>query len=232
MTTYQHNAYGLTWQNMVEAFNGAIENDFKAGDLCGSKVITNEIEMKEGELISYLGEATLSYFEVLPPHEVTTESVSGSSAFTFDFIPDFDKPIKVSVTSMCPDEIALQECFNERCSTGEVVTYLYDEVTKKWQGILNREILSNENIFISYSVDLDELELSSLKAILRDLVACTLGNNLQTEGDAVWGLVTHYCERGDKGLERLEKGYIPAEFKRLKYLEWNGPFRAIRGNRV
>lgn len=226
-----YNNFGLTYQDILQAFSNSIESDFATADQCGQKIINDEIDLQEGELLSNLSEASLGYLNELPVHEVTTVTLSGQSAFVFDFIPDFDKDIRVQVVAKCNDSLILFECF-DGCLTGETISYWFDETTGKYYGILDTKIVNNdEKILISYSVDKSVLVLPSLKLLLRDMVACSLGSVLYSDGDSTWAAVTRYCAMADKKLDKMA-GWVPPEFRALKFIEWNGPFRAVRNNRL
>lgn len=230
MATYTYNAFGLVWGDIVKAFNGAVADDFATANDCGQKIIEDEISLKEGELIGFLSEGALDYFRQIPTHEVTTTNLSGATSFGFDFTPDFGKKIRVEVSSDCSDNTSLLDCNTRRCTGGEEVTY-YQDSDGIWRGLLDRIIRDDERVVITYSPDIGALNLPSLKSILRDAVACSLGMNLYSDSDSTWAHVERYCTRADKMYDKLD-GWIPPEFKRLKYLEWNGPFRGVRGNRL
>lgn len=232
MSNYQMNAFGLTWKTIVESFSKAIESDFATNSLCGQQVIENEIQIKEGEVLFILSEAAFTYFNSIPLHEVVTFDLSGSSAFWFDFAPDTNSTIKVKITSKCTDNTSLLDCSFNSCADGEEVEVIWDEVSESYFGLLSRQITSSERVIVTYKPLWSALNIPSLKAILRDGVCCLLGNTLYSDSDNSWKLVERFCQSYDKWFNNLQKGWIPPEFKKLKYLEWNGPFRGVRGNRL
>lgn len=229
--TFTQNAWGLTWQDVVKSFNGAIESDFETNNECGSRVIQTEMALKEGEILSYIGEGALSYIERLPPHRVEVTELSGVSSFQFAFDPDQDYTIKVEVASKCVDEIDLLECFDSCSTSTETITASQGD-DGIWRGFLDRVIATDEQVVISYVVDKTALVLPSLKQVLRDGVCCILGNALYSSQSDSWELVKRYCASYDKALERLESGWIPGEFKALDYIEYTGSFCGIKGNRI
>lgn len=225
-----YNNFGLTFNDIIEAFNGSVESDFATNSKCGQQIIENEIELKEGELISSLSKSAMSYLNELPSHEVTLQDFSGSPGFYFDFVPNQDRSIYAKIVSKCAN--LPSECVSN-CVDGEAITVAYDSVALKWYATFDSAtVSSDQRIFVSYSVDQTALELPSLKSVLRDLVACSLGYQLFSAGNDSWGLVTHYCESAQKWMEKLEGGWIPPEFNSLRLEEYVGGFRAIRYNRL
>lgn len=220
-----YNGFGITWEHIMKALPGTVEEDFAAGNQCGRRVIEQEIQLQESVIAANLNSATLKQLEQLSFHEVNTIETSGSvSGFYFDFVPDFTQDIKVYVddenTIGCgADGRCDQFSIEDDSSDLEVVTYYYDVTAQKWVGELDRVLHTTNKIYISYKIDKNSLDLPSIARIVRDAVACVLGHGMFSDGDSTWALVTRFCEQSDAMIESIKNNrWLPPELKKLRYV--------------
>ena len=70
----EFNYFGLTTNDIVESFNGALVTDFASNSKTGAEIIENELQLAEGELIGLLTPKVIRKFyntEVLDFAEYT-----------------------------------------------------------------------------------------------------------------------------------------------------------------
>lgn len=223
-----YNYFGLNYNDVIQSFHDAIEEDFESNDKCGRTIIQNEMDLKEGELLASLSNSALAYLNELPTHEVTVANLSGSYFFTVDFIPDFNRDILIDTSP-----IQQQTCQGTTSTySADDFTWTLDENTLAVTATYNNGVITEDILYLNYSINPDILNIPSLKSILRDLVCCSLGYQFYSSSDSVWGVVERYCANADKWLEKISEGWIPPEFSGLRLIEYAGRFRAIRNNRL
>jgi hypothetical protein len=221
-----YNYFGLQYGDIVSAFNGSIIEDFATNNRCGSKIILDEMQIKESQVVAHFSVGLNAMLNEIPDHWVSSVELSGVSAFVFDFTPDFTEPIRVKVFNRCSTNF--DECIT-LCSGYETITTAV--VSGKTYGLLNRIIAPNERILLRYRADKNLLEMPSLKGVLRDGVCCTLGNVLYSDGENKWGAVENFCTNWGQWLDLLKYGWIPPELKSLDLYNYIGSFRGVRDGR-
>lgn len=221
-----YNAFGLKYTTIINSFNGSIEEDYATNGKCGRQIIDEEIEMTLHKMVAHFSVGLNAMLNEIPDHWVSSEPLSGVSAFVFDFTPDTTEPIRVKVFDRCNTNF--DECIT-LCSGYETITTTV--IGNKTYGLLNRLITPNQRILLRYRADKNLLEMPSLKGVLRDGVCCTLGNVLYSDGENKWGAVENFCSNWKQWLDLLKNGWIPPEFKSLDFYDYIGSFRGVRDGR-
>ena len=239
--------YGLTEDQIVSSFSGAISGDFAVPPMDGYAVINQEIEFQWQKLqMAMSDKLSMTLTEV--NYEVP--SISGGIYFTpaLYAIPETMEVWKVDRCAEICGKESFKGC-ESPCGCGvRGSLYPYENrlggIQKLVSGTDYNSIGSNiyqlietldtdrDYLVISYKVDESNLIVPSLASILRDMVCCNLGNRLfaNIEGGK-WSIVEHYCESASKWLELLENGWMPPELKKINLL-FSGKIKSIKVSRA
>lgn len=244
---FQYNAFGLDYNDIVQAFTGAVEDDFATNDQSGRCVIEEEIALQEGMLAANFNKITMNQLERLDWHEVNTISVSGNAGFEFDFAPDQTEDIKIYIDDETGGGVSETSigCRTRSFKCGDFhldddsteletnYTVAYDETRQKWVAQLSQASIPTEDrILVSYTPDHDSLVIPSLKRALRDAVACVFGHSLYAEGDSTWSLITRYCSQADSVATMIRQNrFLPPEIKKLRFINQVVP-TGIQSNKI
>lgn len=224
-----YNYFGLKYQDVVNAFRGAVANDFG-----GQAIIEAEMELVEAEIVAQLSRKALSMMSNVEYQELP--QISGMSytmnppylqdLYVYEvgrYNPALNNTVDNPLPGICCNPVDCSNIKKELDSTYLFTDYTVSDSTITFGNTFDQD---TNTYYISYTADVSALDFPSLKSILRDRVACTLGMQLYSRGDDTWSLVGRYCERGDKMLEAIDEHWLPAEFRKNKYL--NNPF-TIKG---
>lgn len=223
----QYNFFGCEYTDIVNAFKGAVVNDFG-----GQAIIEAEMELAEAELTSQMSQKALKMLSTVEYQEVP--QISGSN-YTLNppllqdlfiyrvsrYNPGLNNTV-APINGLCEDG----QCYNPNKELG--VNDLFTDYTVSGSTITFGPSFDQDRntYYVSYTVDTSTLDLPSLKVIIRDRVACVLGMQLYSRSEDTWGLVELYCKRSDKWMATIDDYWLPSEFKKNKYL--NNPY-TIRG---
>jgi hypothetical protein len=242
MSTY----FGLTWEDVLLAFHGTIEDDFATNSKTGREVIENELALQKDFLLAMVDEAALGMLEgQIPPYAVssTCQDTSGNRYINLLGEPDcinlFYREEKVSRYVEYPSQDLLgyenSACRYRDCE-GEGIEGLeeFDDYTIVGDRILlGPSFDTDRELVISFTGDIN---LPSLARVLRDAVCCNLGYQLYNAGDQTWGAVTNFCEHYKRwsDLYTGKKKFIPPELRGLKFLRspWSIGIFSVRTRRV
>jgi hypothetical protein len=211
--------FGLLNTDIVNSFSQAVSADFAVGAVNGYAIIDAEIDFQYQKLLSVLPADVIRMMDSVS-NEVAVVDVSGSFSPVLYAQPDslrcyivdkqwqpcYNKSIEYT------DCMCWQQNGNELLVTqanisaaGNNVYQLLDTIDRKKQ-----------NLVLFYDVDQDNLQVKSLKSLLRDMVCCSLGSRIFPVASDTWSIVTYYCEETKKWLDFYENGGYPAEFKKIK----------------
>lgn len=224
------NRFGLTYQDIVNSFRGAIDADFG-----GQANIENEIDLAEAEIVEKLSPKALQMLQQVEYMEVS--AISGSSYTAYPPIlqdlyvyeidrynPALNNSVLGTVTTpYCDGTINCPNTKRELYNTDLFTDYTLNGDTITFGNTFDQD---RNTYYISYTVDTSRLDIPSLAHILRNRVCCILGHQLYSRQDDTWKLVDIYCERGEAGLNKIDEHFLPSEFRKNKYL--NNPF-TIKG---
>lgn len=217
------NGFGLTYTDIIRSFNGAIESDFATDNATGQQVIEREIALQEAELVQSLDPAVLRLMDRLEGIQVDWKI----DTLDITWLPSI--PPIVDSFSMYLDVESFYR--NARgCGVNEPINcnyniedlQLFTDYTIEQTGYGVTTVIAGPSVnpdykyYAVYDVDTSLLSLDSLANTLRNKVCCILGHQLYSRQDSSWKLVDKYCELGERSL----KGYIPPEFKRLKWFKY------------
>lgn len=214
-----YNRFGLQFMDVVDAFTGAVSGDFSTA-IDAQLSIENEIDMQMEELVSMLPIRALK----LLGHVDYLKINCPAATFALPFIPVDNCNLRVYLTpdydNKCNDgyaDYAYFACSVVRpttlCSTMEIpFTVTGADIT------ITNLPNSSQAIYVSFDIDEDELVINSLKKLLRDMVCCTLGGKLYSDGMSEWKLVEKYCDNASKIKDLFTDSFIPSDFARLTYL--------------
>jgi hypothetical protein len=226
------NNFGCTYVDIVNAYHGSIVSDFTSAE-----VIEAEIELSEALLMSKVSQKTLQMLQVVEYQEVPqVASISGSYSYT-PVLPILNNLYVWQVPRYNPAKNnAIDQIYPCECTNGcpniksELNTqYLYTDYTLVNGTIIFGSTFDQEvnTYYIGYNVDTSTISLSSVKGMIRDITAGTLGMQLYAKGDDTWALVTHYNDRAKMWLESIDEHWFPSELRKLKFL--NSPFTVKGG---
>jgi hypothetical protein len=85
-----------------------------------------------------------------------------------------------------------------------------------------------QNLVLFYDVDQNQLNIKSLKSLLRDMCCCSLGSRIFPVASDTWSIVTYYCEETTKWLDFYKAGNYPTEFTKIKPKQAFGSIRVVR----
>lgn len=211
--------FGVTVQDILEAYPGTIEADFAAGGKCGSIVIGKEIELQYGRLLASLPAYLRGLLRRLRGIVV---SVGPDGRFEPPIEPESPAKIEVfNIAGLGYSRCDIGLCEEPRWSalpTLEYDTFIdpEDDETRIYQLVGNPPFPGQ--IALSYKISPDA-EILSLKEVLRSMVACSLGRRLYaTLEEQEWNLVTHYCNTSQAFLESIGKRWLPLELADLDML--------------
>lgn len=222
--------FGLTTQEVINSFSQTQESDFAVGNISGGAIILSEIAFQYEKILSILSDSTLQLMDKVAG-EVTNVSISG--AFTPSlYATNLRGYIVFKGYSPCPgqDLESYDMCWQNL--QGGQLSLVNASITSNGNNTytLNDTFDSKtQNLVLYYDVDQSNLELSSLKTLLRDLVCHSLGSRLFPTGQSdVWSIVSYYGESADKMMTFLQEGNLPSEFKRMKLLNKKSGITSIK----
>jgi len=223
--------FNLLPQDIINSFSQTQESDFAVGSISGSDIILSEIAFQYEKLLTALPQEFIQLMERVSG-EVATVNISG--AFTPGLYAD-PATIRGYIVdrgwSPCPGQ-SLE-------NTTMCWKYLEQQVSLTPANIQSNGLNSytlldtfdykTENLILYYDVDQDNLEIASLKSLLRDMVCCSLGSRIFPVGQTdVWSIVSYYCSEAKKWLAYYEAGNFPSEYKKMKLLNKKSGITSIR----
>lgn len=224
----QYNYFGCEYTDIVNAFKGSVANDFG-----GQTIIEAEMELAEAELIGQMSPKAIKMLEIVEYQEVPQiASISGSMQYTLNpallqdlYIFQIDRynPVLNNTVGYtfgnCSEKLG---CSNYKRQLD--ASYLFSDYTVTGSTITFGPSFDQDRhtYYVSYTIDTSNLELPSLKVMIRDRVSCVLGMQLYSRQDDTWSLVDLYCNRADKWMAMIDEHWLPSEYKKNKYL--NNPF--------
>ena len=244
----QYNAFGCTVNDIVQAFNGATLSDFTTNGVSGSTIIANEMELAESIIVEKLSEKVLQVLSEMEIYKIPLNAISGSNKFTPDVpsISGYTQLYQLPKVGVAGNQLGLcayDSSYSSPCGVNsECNTYIFPQNLVQFTDytITNETItfnLSGTNFasydyYIYYPVDASRLVSKDLKELVRNLVACKLGQQLFSSQDTIWTLVERYCLEATAKLALIDEYYIPAILKNKKYLNnWQkvrGGFSSIK----
>jgi hypothetical protein len=230
----QYNYFGCEYTDIVNAFKGAVANDFG-----GQSIIEAEMELAEAELIGQMSPKALQMLQTVEYQEVPQiASISGSMQYTLNpallqdlyvyevdrYNPALNNAISSPIPGICSEQSGCSNIKKQLDSS-----YLFTDYTVTGSTITFGSSFDQDThtYYVSYTADTSTLDLPSLKGMIRDRVACVLGMQLYSRQDDTWSLVDLYCTRADKWMAMIDEHWLPSEYKKNKYL--NSPF-TVKGS--
>lgn len=210
--------FGLTYEAILQAYPGTVENDFDWGNSCGREVIEAEILRQASKLQALLPRRLLRLLRSVRFVRITADE---------EGVFELPLPIKEGTlprvfrdwwcSGSCGPGLGgrsvpcnLQDYYN--CEPRLVV-----EVVEPAEGEppfdcpTFRVVPPQTNLIVSWDLPHD-LAIGSLSTLLRDMVACALGRRLYaSEDDGDWSLVTYYCDSAKDFLAALDGRWTPPE---------------------
>ena len=221
--------YGLDHDDIIQSFNSTQGSDWATNGISGAEIITNELELAFDESLQYLHPAIVAMIEGwIAPHLFA------------DVCPNEDGEYIITLLGE-PEciQIRILDEFNGALCHNPCETFFNDFAIFEDYEVVGNEVILGESydpdttLIVSYHSD--DLNIPSLARYLRNKVCCTVGHQLFSAGSDVWALVDHYCSEASKFEDRYDKkGFIPPEFKKLKWLNYpfSVGFFSVRVNRV
>ena len=210
--------YGLTYNDIIQAFNGVIESDFETNSVSGAEIIIEEIEMAFEDSLKLLHPAALEILATgyIPPHIIENLCPDEEGVYSFDLIGN---AICADIRIVRPQVNSELPWCDEPCKPKIENFPVFDDYEIIDGRVILGDTYEGETLIISYHIDPFSLEFGGMKRYLRNKVACTLGHQLFSAGDDTWKLVDHYCSDARHFEEAwIKKGYRPRELN-LKWLE-------------
>jgi len=212
-----YNNFGLTYHDVIDAFTGAVSGDFSS--TTNPQVsIENEMDMAAEEILSLMSQRTIRLLSHVDYQKISCPT----GTFLLPFLALNNCNLKVykiadynSCNSIQNNPLSCGECQPTTLCASDEITF---ELANGNEITITDLPTSSQSVYVSYDIDPDFLVLSSLKKLLRDMVACTLGSKLYSDGTSEWALVTKYCESAQKFMDRMDKNWVPSEFARLQFL--------------
>lgn len=222
--------WGLTFEEVIAAYTGTVEDDFDPVNLNGQAVIEAEMARQAAKMKSLM-HPKLRDALTESLYEIVEIDASGNyqTALATLLVPDLaylpssgylnDEPPKYvgcHAPSILYDQVSTEQVpgdFKSFTVTDHQTAYQYGVVR--------------------YQVYEDQLAVPSLAAMLLDFVACSLGRRLYPSGSEEWRQVTYYCEQAKFWMELLQKKtFLPVELANIERY-WTPPifssFKVVRG---
>ena len=208
--------FGLINTDIVNSFSQAVSADFAVGAVNGYAIIDAEIEFQYQKLLSVLPADVIRMMDQVT-NEVAVVNVSGCfepalyaqnlRGYIVDkqWQPCYNKTIEYT-DGMCWQQNGIELLITEANISGANNVYQ----------ILDTFDRQKKNLVLFYDVDQANLEVKSLKSLLRDMVCCSLGSRIFPVASDTWSIVTYYCEETKKWLDFYQNGGYPVEFKKIK----------------
>jgi hypothetical protein len=222
---------GLTYEDIVNSFSGALVSDFGVGTVAGSAIINNEIDFQFNNLTSYL---TSEVLQLLDRVNGEVALVDANDKFSPSLYADSDLRgyIVYKGYSPCPNQDieSLDMCWENLQQYPQTVTTAnISGLGDNQYQILDAFDYKTQNLVIYYSVDQDNLVLESLKSCLRAKVCYSLGSRLYPVGSSdSWSVVKYYGEEANKYLDYLIEGNMSADFKKIRLINKKTGLSSIR----
>jgi len=218
-----YNNFGLTTDDIKNAYIGTDFSDFDGGDDFGEARITREMELSLNKITSRLGARTIRLLSFLPYVQAQTRTDGADTKWDFPFNP--------LLTSTNNKAYIMSKNHDDDCPTVTIPDSYAVSFTVGLSGSTyvgsTAATFDPENQFIYFSFDVDQttLNVPSLSSLLRDTVCCKLGFSLYAQGENQWSAVTNFCEESKEGLDLLTDTWVPPELKALKWLKapWSTP---------
>ena len=202
--------YGLTTEDIVMAFTGAITADFEAAGLGGVEVIEAEMDFQSAKLDSVIPafvKSSLKHIdnEILDVEDLgltdptiglvspTLPAISGSEDFSY------------YMRGECPD---MEDCYSESISADN-----------NFDGTYNLYDFNQDKVLMDYDVDELLLVDDGLKGLLRDMVCCALGRKIYPSADKEWNVVSYHCEEAQAALQMIRDNpkWLPNSMIGMKF---------------
>jgi len=222
-----YNRFGLTYIDIIDAFTGAVSGDFSTA-IDPQLSIENEMDLAVEEIVSLMSQRTINLLSHVEYQKISCPT----GTFSLPWLVLNNCNLKVykiadynSCNSIQNNPLSCGECQPTSLCTGDEIPFVLVNtfsaaVTANGNQITITDLpTSSQAVYVSYDIDPDFLVISSLKKLLRDTVACTLGSKLYSDGTSEWKLVERYCEASKMFMEKMmNKNWAPSEFARLSFL--------------
>lgn len=204
--------YGLLPDDILTCYPGLVEDDFAPGGDPGDgeAIINAEIDLQAAKLFSMLPTRLQAILrggaaEVIHPDAETDPGV----VIVTTVLPP-DGPFEVRGLS----GRILANCHGQIRGLENAVDALvvWNTFTERWE-FDDPSLFDPELTWIArYTVDASAIVISTLQALLRDMVACALGRRIFANQDDDWGQVTYHCDSAKEMLELVrDRNWLPAE---------------------
>lgn len=228
--------YGLTYSDIVNAFSGTLVTDFAVGAVDGATIINNEIELQTLILNDLLSDNITALANKVDL-EIATISVSGSLNL---FTPGlYAQTGTLQAWTIYKDALPCSvKDFYGSCGLFWSETSLSFGTVANFTSIGNNvyqlDSIIDKNkqyLVLTYFVDETLSDFGSLKTILRNMVAASLGSRLFPSGSDTWNIVQYYKEQSEKYLKMMEDGKFNSTLG-LNLLFKRGGLKSIPVNRA
>jgi hypothetical protein len=228
-----YNWFGLTANDVINSFSGAISGDFATNGVDGITIIQTEMDRAESDIVEKLSERTMLILNRMFGIEIQVNPDTFAPIFPKEF------PIRPSISgsnytpnlrcySKINNELLLgywQDWFMPSGVLETSLVYGSNAAGESW--VFYQTLDSNGNLtnynrshfyYASYDVDTSKIVVPSLAEQIRNKVCYVLGTNLYSQGDATWKLIDIYGKKVEKFEEIKNHSYMPQEFKKYRWL--------------
>ena len=207
----------LSYTDVIEAFNGAVESDFATNSKTGRQIIEREIQLAQQDLYSVVDPNVLNILkDGLPYHLFTVNT--GDTIELLGNPVDLDIRLYESGPNYIKNDSEVIFGYNKAKCNFDYKDYTqFTDYTVVDNVVTIGTVETDTIIAVSYK-SLD-FSIPSLENKIKNKVCCMMGYQLFSAGDQTWALVDRYCEL-DKEFTASSSGkkFVPSELK-LNYIE-------------
>lgn len=212
--------HGLTPQDILDCYPGTSIEDFNVtGDVGGGElVVTSEILTQAQRLLVYLPSRLRAFLHRIPGEqlEVMLDTDPDTAWFETALPAQHDSLVVYGVQG----PVGVDCRGRLRITDQDRVEVEWDEVEERWQFVDLEDYNPDLTYIAAYLVDQENVIISTLRALLRDMVACALGRRLFANQSDDWGQVTYHCDAAKELLMHIKKdrNWLPAELEGRVFL--------------
>lgn len=214
--------HGLVPQDILDCYPGTSIEDFNVtGDVGGGDVVViSEIELQAQRLLGYLPTRLRALLKRIPGEQLEV---------WLDTDPDPDEAWFETALPAQRDSLVVYgvrgpvgvDCRGAlRITDQDAVEVEWDEGEGRWRFVDLDTYNPDLTYIATYLVDQQNVIISTLRALLRDMVACALGRRLFANQSDDWGQVTYHCDAAKELLAHIKKdrNWTPPELEGRVYL--------------
>lgn len=225
----KYNRFGKAYTDVTAMYPGSATVDYDAGGANGQVKIEGALDRATLEVAGAVSADVFRAMTRVEAEEIEDYSTADQAAFNLGLFPIVAGSVHLwlypllynnASTTYGQDSYyyqAPQKGLNEVATTSYAVTASTGAITYS-----GTALTAGQKVYASYDVDMDNASFSC--AALGNLVllgaAAELGEQLYSQSNQEWLLVTQYRTRYNEQMELLRKGeLVPDEIRRLTYYQ-------------